>query len=98
MNKLLKCIERVLQVITLIIGILTVVEGVRTYFYKKQLKTKANAYLEDELELEGNIRGPVSVFSPTLKEKEEKVLKLLAVTGIGYLGVIILNLINRDRY
>lgn len=98
MNKLLKCIERVLQVITLIIGILTVVEGVRIYFYKKQLKTKANAYLEDELELEGNIRGPVSVFSPTLKEKEEKVLKLLAVTGIGCLGVIILNLINRDRY
>ena len=98
MNKLLKCIERVLQVITLIIGILTVVEGVRIYFYKKQLKTKANAYLEDELELEGNIRGPVSVFSPTLKEKEEKVLKLLAATGIGCLGVIILNLINRDRY
>lgn len=98
MNKLLKCIERVLQVITLIIGILTVVEGVRIYFYKKQLKTKANAYLEDELELEGNIRGPVSVFSPKLKEKEEKVLKLLAVTGIGCLGVIILNLINRDRY
>lgn len=98
MNKLLKCIERVLQVITLIIGILAVVEGVRAYFYKKQLKTKANAYLEDELELEGNIRGPVSVFSPKLKEQQEKVLKLLAVTGIGCLGVIILNLINRDRY
>lgn len=98
MNKLLKCIERVLQVITFIIGVLAVVEGVRTYFYKKQLKTKANIYLEDELELEGNIRGPVSVFSPKLKEKEEKVLKLLAITGIGCLGVIILNLINRDRY
>lgn len=98
MNKLLKCIERVLQVITIIIGILAIVEGVRTYLYKKRLKNKANEYLEDELELEGNIRGPVKVFSPTLKEKEDKILKLLAVTGIGCVAVIILNLINRDRY
>ena len=96
MNKLLKGIERVLQVATLIIGILAIIEGVKTYLYKKQLKTKANAYLEDELELEGNVKGPVAVFSPTLKEKEEKVLKLLAATGIGCLGVMILNLINRE--
>lgn len=96
MNKLLKCIERILQVVTVISGILAIIEGVKTYLYEKQLKTKANDYLEDELELEGNVRGPVAVFSPTLKEKEKKVLKLLAVTGIGCLGVIVLNLINRD--
>ena len=96
MNKLLKCIERILQVATVIMGILSVVEGIRTYLYKKELKTKADDYLNDELEMEGNIRGPVAVFSPTLKEKEEKVLKLLAITGIGCLGIIILNLINRD--
>lgn len=98
MNKLLKCIERVLQVITLIIGVLTIVEGVRAYLYKKQLKTKANLYLDNELELEGNIKEPVTVSSPKLKEQQEKVFKLLAVTGIGCLGAIILNLINRDRY
>ena len=96
MNKLLKCIERILQVATVIMGILSVVEGIRTYLYKKELKTKADDYLNDELEMEGNIRGSVAVFSPTLKEKEEKVLKLLAITGIGCLGIIILNLINRD--
>ena len=94
MNKLLKCIERILQVATVIMGILSVVEGIRTYLYKKELKAKADDYLNDELEMEGNIRGPVAVFSPTLKE--EKVLKLLAITGIGCLGIIILNLINRD--
>lgn len=98
MNKLLKCIERILQVVTVISGILAIVEMVRTYLYKKELKTKANDYLEDELELEGNIRGPVAVFSPTLKEKEKKLLKLLAITGIGCVAVIVLNLINRDRY
>lgn len=96
MNKLLKCIERILQVVTVISGILAIIEGVKTYLYEKQLKTKADDYLEDELELEGNVRGSVAVFSPTLKEKEKKVLKLLAVTGIGCLGVIVLNLINRD--
>lgn len=98
MNKLLKCIERILQVVTVISGILAIVEIVRTYLYKKGLKTKANDYLEDELELEGNIRGPVAVFSPTLKEKEKKLLKLLAITGIGCVTVIVLNLINRERY
>ena len=98
MNKLLKCIERILQVVTVVSGILAIVEGVKTYLYEKQLKTKANDYLEDELELEGNIRGPVAVFSPTLKEKEKKVLKLLAVTGIGCVAVIVLNLMNRDWY
>lgn len=98
MDKLLKCIEKVLLVVTVVIGTLTVIEGVKTYLYKKQLRTKADAYLEDELELEGNIKGPVAVFSPTLKEKQQKVLKLLTATGIGCLGTIILNIINRDRY
>lgn len=96
MNKLLKCIERILQVVTVISGILAIVEGIKTYLYEKQLKIKANDYLEDELELEGNVRGPVAVFSPTLKEKEKKVLKLLAVTGIGCVAGIVLNLINRE--
>lgn len=96
MNKLLKCIERILQVVTVISGILAIVEGIKTYLYEKQLKIKANDYLEDELELEGNVRGPVAVFSPTLKEKEKKVLKLLAVTGIGCVAVIVLNLMNRE--
>ena len=97
MKQVLKWIEMVLQVVTLIIGVLTVVQGIKTYLYQKQLKSKANVYLEDELELEGNIRGPVTVDSPTLHQKKEQVMQLLALTGIGCLGIMIVNVIKRVR-
>lgn len=97
MKQVLNWIEKILQVVTLIIGILTVVQGIKTYLYQKQLKSKANEYLEDELELEGNIRRPVTVYSPTLYENKEQMMKLIGLTGIGCLGIIIVNIIKRVR-
>lgn len=98
MNRLLKWIERVLQIVTILSGIWTTVEMVRNYLYKKTLKEKADIYLDEELELEGNIRGPVSVYSPKIKQQEKRIKGLLAVTGIGCISVVVLNLVNRDRY
>lgn len=98
MNKLLKCIERIIQIVTVISGIWTTVEIVKAYIYKKQLKQKANEYLDDELELEGDIRGDINVYSPTLEVKQEQVRKLLIVTAIGIIVSGVLHLINRERY
>lgn len=98
MDKLFKWIERILQIVTIISGIWATVEMIRTYLYKRKLKEKADTYLDEELELEGNIRGPVAVYSPKLKEQENRVKKLLAITGAGCISIIVLNLINRDRY
>ena len=97
MNQLLKWIERVLQILTLIMGVFTAVQGIKVYLYQKQLKSKANVYLEDELEFEGNVKGLITVSSPILHEKKEQFMKLLAVTGIGCVGIIILNWLNRNR-
>lgn len=98
MDKLLKWIERVVQVVSIISGIWATVEMVKTYMHKKHLKQKANDYLNDELELEGNIRGPVAVYSPTLKKQEKKVATLLVVTGISCMVSMILHIINKNRY
>lgn len=96
MSKLTKWIERLLQVLTIISGILATIELIKTYIYRKELKKKADAYLDEELELEGNVRGAVSVYSPKLKVQEKKSNKLLAATGIGCILVVILHLINKD--
>ena len=98
MNRVLKCIERMIQVITIIGAIWTAIEGIKLFSYKKKLKQKADEYLDDELAFEGNMRGAVSVYSPSLKLKQEQVTKLAIVTSIGAVISIVLNLINRDRY
>lgn len=98
MDKLLKWTERVLQVVTIISGIWATVEMIRAYLYKQKLKEKADSYLDEELELEGNIRGPVTVYSPKIEEQEKRVKRLLTITGAGCVSIIILNLVNRERY
>ncbi|MBE6023912.1 MAG: hypothetical protein E7231_11905 [Cellulosilyticum sp.] len=98
MNRVLKCIERIIQILTIVVGIWTTIETVKMYVYKKELKNRANAYLDDELEIEGNMRGAITVQSPTLEEKQKRVVKLVGVTAIGAIISLLLNLINRDRY
>ena len=98
MSKQLKYIERIIQVMTILGCIWAVVEYIQMHTYKKKLRNKADVYLDDELELEGNIGGPISVYSPTLKEKEKRVVKVLMITGIGAIISLILNLINKESY
>ncbi len=98
MNHLAKWIERILQVFTIFSGFLAIIEMVQVYIHKKELKKKADAYLDEELELEGNVRGSVAVYSPRLKEQEKKAMNLVAVTGVGCILVMILHFISRDRY
>ena len=96
MSKILKYIERILQVLAVIGCIWTVVEYIQMHTYKTKLKNKADEYLDEELELEGNIGGPIAVYSPTLKEKEKRVAKIAIVTGIRAVVSLVLNLINSD--
>lgn len=98
MNQLTKWIERILQVLTIISGILAIIEMVKMCIHKKELKKKADVYLDEELELEGNVRGSIAVYSPGLKAQEKKVMNLVAVTGVGCILVMILHFISRDRY
>ena len=42
MNKILKCIEKIIQIITVISGIWATIEMVKVYTHKKQLKQRAN--------------------------------------------------------
>lgn len=98
MNRVLKCIERIMQILAVIGGIWTTIEMVKMHIYKKKLKEKADEYLEDELALEGNIRGSITVQSPTLEMKQQQVAKLAGATAVVAIISVVLNLINRDRY
>lgn len=96
MNRVLKCIERMMQILAVIGGIWTTIEMVRMHVYKKKLKEKADEYLDDELALEGDVMGSITVYSPTLEGKQQQVAKLAGVTAIIAIVSIVLNLINRD--
>lgn len=97
MNRVLKCIERIVQVITVIGAICAIVEAIRLHLYKKELNERANAYLEEELSDEGNMKSPVRVFSPRTEKMQGMLMKLVYATTIGTVISIILNLINRER-
>lgn len=96
MRKVLKYVERTIQILTIISSVVTTIEVIKAYNYRKHLKKKADLYLDDELELEGNIRGEVKVYSPTLESREEKAKKLILLTGIGIILSFVLNLINKE--
>lgn len=98
MKTALKIIERIIEVITVICGIWAAIETVKMRIYRKQLKEKADTYLDEELELEGNIRGPINVYSPALKTKKDQVVKLVSITAIGAIISLILNLVHREQY
>ncbi len=96
MSKILKYIERIVEVLTVLSCIWTVFEYIQMHTYKRKLKDRADKYLEDELELEGNIGGPITVYSPTLKEKEGRFAKIAIIAGVGAIISLILNIVNRD--
>lgn len=97
MNRVLKYIERIMQVLTIISAIWTTIEVINMKLYKRKLKEKADEYLDEEFALESDIRGNIIVQSPSLEVKQQRVYKLVGITIVGALMSCILNIINRDK-
>ena len=97
MDRALKWIERIVQVITIIGGICAAVQAIKLHTYKRKLQKQADEYLDDELSFEGNMRGKAHVFSPTIEKMQGMFMKLIYITAIGTVISIVLNLINLER-
>ena len=97
MDRALKWIERIVQVITIIGGICAAVQAIKLHTYKRKLQKQADEYLDDELSFEGSMRGKARVFSPTIKKMQGSFMKLIYITVIGTVISMVLNLINRER-
>lgn len=96
MRKIVNMIEGILQIVTIVAGVLAIVKMVQSHQYRKSLKVKANEFLEDELyELE-EIRSSVAVSSPTIAANHELCKKLLYITGISSIALIILHAFKED--
>lgn len=95
-HRVLKIIELVLQVVTIISSIFAIKEIIKTYQYKCRLREKAKAYLDEELGELQNIKRKVLVFSPEVKEQEGKIKKLLSIVIIGILSLFTISLLKRD--
>ena len=96
MRKLVNMIEGVLQVVTIVAGIMAIIKMIQSHQHRKALKVKANEYLEDELyELE-EVRRDVTVSSPTVQANDEICKKLLYITGVSSLALIIMHAYKED--
>ena len=83
MRKAIRVIEMIITVATAIMSVLTIIEVVKAWTYKRKLARKAQDYLEDELIPEENLGNTINVYSPTIKKNHNKVMALLAATGVG---------------
>lgn len=95
-SKVLRIIELILQVVTIISSILAIVSMVKNYKYKNKLREKAQAYLDEELGEFQDVERKVSVFSPEVKEQEGKIKKLLIVTSASLISLVAIKILKRD--
>lgn len=95
-NKVLRVVEGVLQVVTIISSIVAIINMVKNYKYKMKLRQKAEAYLDEELGEFQDVQRKVRVFSPEVKYKEKQIKKLLMITGTGILSLIAIRILKRD--
>lgn len=96
MDRILKWTQRIVQVMTIIGAICAAVQAIKLHTYKRKLQKQADEYLDDELSFEGNMRGQVRVFSPSIEKMQGMFMKLIYITVIGTVISIVLNLINRE--
>lgn len=95
-HRVLKIIELILQVVTIISSIFAIKEIIKTYQYKCKLREKAKAYLDDELGELQHLKRKVLVFSPELKEQEGQIKKLLSIVIVGILSLFTISTLKRD--
>ena len=97
MRKLLDAIELMLKLITVVLGVFTIVEAVNAWQYKRKLARKAQDYLEDEFIPETNMGNTINVYSPMIKKNRKRVTTLLAATGIGCVAIVVLKIFKPER-
>ncbi len=95
-SKVLRVIEFILQVLTIVSGILAIVGMVKNYKYKSKLRQKAEIYLDEELGELQDVKRKVAVFSPEVKEQENQIKKLLLITTTGIVSLFIIHILKRD--
>lgn len=95
-NKVLKVIEFILQVITIISSIVAIMSMVQNYKYKMKLRQKAEIYLDEELGEFQDVKRKISVFSPEVKCKEDQIKKLLMIISTGILSLIAIRILKKD--
>ena len=94
--KVLRTIELILQVVTIISSILAIVSIVKNYKYKSKLREKAQVYLDEELGEFQDVERKVSVFSPEVEEQEGKIKKLLLVASASLISLFVIRVLKRD--
>lgn len=97
MRKAIRVIEMIIKVAIGIMSILTIIEVVKAWTYKRWLAKKAQDYLEDEFIPEANLGKTINVYSPTIKENRHKVMAFLAATGAGCIALVILKAFKFGR-
>ena len=97
MKKVVRWIETGIKIVTVVLSIFTIIEGIKALCYKRKVAAKAQDYLEDEFAAEAYLGKTINVYSPTIKENNNRVKTLLAATGAGCIILIILSVLKLNR-
>lgn len=97
MKKIIRCIEVILQVVTVLLSIVTIAEVVSAWLYRRKLAEKAQDYLEDEFIPEANIGETINVYSPTLKENRQRIKVLLGAIGASCMLLVGIKVFQTHR-
>lgn len=95
-NRVLRVIEFILQVMTIISSTVAIISMVKNYKYKMKLRQKAEVYLGEELGEFQDVKRKIGVFSPEVKCNEEQIKKLLMITSTGILSLVAIRILKRD--
>lgn len=95
MKGILKGLELVTKVITLLLGVGTLVSVMESRKYKCELAKKAQDYLENEEVGEEYLGDTIDVYSPKVNHHKEKITKLLIATLISSVVALCLQLLNK---
>lgn len=95
MKGVLKGLELVTKVITLVLGIGTFISIMESKKYKCELAKKAQDYLENEEVEEEYLGETIDVYSPQVSQHKEKITKLLIATIVSSIVALGLQLLNK---
>ena len=95
-SKVLKTVELILQLVTIISSILAIVSMVKNYNYKSKLRKKAQIYLDEELGEFQDVKRRISVFSPEVKEQENIIKRILLITSVSIISLLTIQILKRS--